>query len=119
MANPGQSSPPGQRSNANEGMGGGMMPRDPNRHADVNDPMLNADEAQTLEHGGYGGEQEYMDSSPVAEQPRSTAQAVDSGEYVNQTDMTDETGDSSQSEAAQQLKRMGQGQPSDMGHGSL
>lgn len=99
MANAGQSIPPGQMSNADQGMDIGMMPRDPD--ADERDHMLDADEIQTLEHGGYGGEQEYTGSATTAGQPGSNAQAAD-GEYVNQTDMTDETGDRSQSVPAQQ-----------------
>lgn len=90
MANPGQSIPPGQMSNADQAMDTGMMPRDAN--ADERDNLLDSDEVQTLEHGGYGGEQEYTDRPQQADRAAGSARAGD-GEYINQTDMADQTGD--------------------------
>ncbi len=76
--------------------------------------MLDSDEVQTLEHGGYGGEQEYMDESTTTDQPRRTAAATE-GAYVNQTDMTDQTGDRSQSISLQQSQQLGHKQSRDAG----
>lgn len=78
MDNQGQSIQPGQMS-----------------HTDERDLMLDSDEIQTLEHGGYGGEGEleYADSPSQA--------GITASEYLNQTDMTDETGDRSLSEHAE------------------
>lgn len=91
MANPGQSNPPGHVSHPDQGMDIGMIPRDPEANSDQVDDLYQArdrgqtddserigtggagsvvesrdsvldDEAvQTLEHGGYGGEQEYAE----------------------------------------------------------
>ncbi|MGZ3581688.1 MAG: hypothetical protein ACXWQR_21220 [Ktedonobacterales bacterium] len=102
MANPGQSIPPGQMSNADQAMDTGMMPRDPN--ADESDHLLDSDEVQTLEHGGYGGEQEYTDRPQQADRAAGSAGAGDD-EYINQTDMTDQTGDRSESERAERVNR--------------
>jgi hypothetical protein len=102
MANPGQSIPPGHMSNADQAMDTGIMPRDPN--ADERDRLLDSDEEQTLEHGGYGGEQEYTDPSQQADREAGSARVGD-GEYINQTDMTDQTGDRSESERAEHVNR--------------
>jgi hypothetical protein len=93
VANPDQSIPPGQMSNADQGMDIGMSPHEPD--ADEKDRVLDADEIQTLEHGGYGGEGEleYNDRQPRARRA--------AGKYLNQTDMTDETGNHSLSEQAE------------------
>ncbi len=101
MENPGQSIPLGKMPNADQEVDIGMMPHDLDQNVDVKDPMLDSNEIQTLEHGGYGGEQEYMDTSPIANQAASNTSAAH-GEYINQTDMTDQTGDSSMSELLQQ-----------------
>jgi hypothetical protein len=110
MANPGQSIPPGHMSKGDQGMDIGMMPRDPN--ADEQDHLLDSDEIQTLEHGGYGGEQEYTDTPPQAGREAGKAAAGDD-EYVNQTDMTDQTGDRSEAERAERFSRSEHGQLGD------
>src|SRR5438105_3339134 len=112
VANPGQSIPPGQMSNADQGMDIGMMPRDPN--ADERDHLLDSDQIQTLEHGGYGGEQEYTDRPQQADRAAGSADTGDD-KYINQTDMTDQTGDRSESEPTERLTRSGQGQLGDEG----
>lgn len=108
MAHPGQPTPPEQTPNAHQGMDTGTMPPHSNQYGDVRDPMLDSNEIQTLKHGGYGGEQEYMDEPTTADQPRSTAAATE-GAYVNQTDMTDQTGDRSQSKSRGQSRDNGTG----------
>lgn len=92
MEGQGQSIPPGQ------------MPQ-----GDERDLVLDSDEIQTLEHGGYGGEGEleYTDRPPEAARP--------AREYLNQTDMTDETGDRSLSEHAERSTRPEQSQTADEG----
>ncbi len=114
MAHPGQPAPPEQTPNTDQGMDSGTLPRHSNQYGDISDPMLDSNERQTLEHGGYGGEQEYMDEPTTAAQPRSTADATE-GTYVNQTDMTDQTGDRSQSKSVRQSRQLGQGQSGDTG----
>lgn len=74
---------------------GQSIPPEQAPQADERDRMLDSDEIQTLEHGGYGGEGE-LEYTEQATQADSTA-----GEYLNQTDMTDETGDRSLSEQAE------------------
>lgn len=114
MAYPGQPAPSEQTPNANQGMATGLGSRNSNQFGDEKDPMLDANEIQTLEHGGYGGEQEYMNESMPASQPGSAATSAEGG-YINQTDMTDQTGDRSQSESMRQSSGRGQGQPDDEG----
>lgn len=114
MAYPGQPAPSEQTPNASQGMDTGLGPRDSNQFGDEKDHMLDANEIQTLEHGGYGGEQEYLNESISASQPGGAAISAE-GAYVNQTDMTDQTGDRSQSESMRQSSGHGQGQPGDEG----
>ena len=93
MANPGQAIPPGHESNPDQDMDIGMIPRDREAYNDEADGQhhardrgatgdgerdgtrgaggvtegraraLDSDVADMLEHGGYGGEQEYADSA--------------------------------------------------------
>lgn len=90
MSNPGEVIPPGHMSKADQAVEGGIIPRNPD--PDDKDRLLDADEEQTLEHGGYGGEQEYTDEPARAGREAGKTGAGDD-EYINQTDMTDQTGD--------------------------
>ena len=80
-----------------------MIQHGSDQHAGAHDLMLDADEIQTLEHGGYGGEQEYMDSSTATGEVHSHSDAA-THEYVNQTDMADQTGDQSLSEPSSESR---------------
>lgn len=106
MAHPGQPIPPGPQPNAGQGRDESTMRRESDEYAGARDLMLDADEIQSLTHGGFGGEQEYTDSSAVTSEARGRSSRV-AREYVNQTDMTDQTGDRSLSEPSPEPRGKG------------